>query len=209
MDLPGSPFTYTEADDAFSARVTRHASDDDTVPTHPYAYTTYSPRPDTPVPSSPPRLLRARASESGSIFHESVWPPPTAASQLTDPLTSHPVDLERIVHDVMGPGPSLRQPSQDDSAGGSSGSSRGGHGHARGGSTMSETVALLPPPPGALVADGVLNRTLTNPDPGTPISPFQTPEIPEPETPPRPPRWLSRSPNPSPKNSPIQIGRAL
>lgn len=55
--------------------------------------------------SSPPRLLRARASESGSIFHESVWPPPSAASQLIDPLTSpsQKVDLTRIVNDVMGP----------------------------------------------------------------------------------------------------------
>jgi hypothetical protein len=64
------------------------------------------PAPLSPPPSSPftpPRLLCARASESGSIFHESVWPPPPAASQLMDPLTSPNVDLARIVTGVMGP----------------------------------------------------------------------------------------------------------
>jgi hypothetical protein len=58
--------------------------------------------PPPSFPSTPPRLLRARASESGSIFQESVWPPPSA---LMDPLTqpSQSVNLARIVADIMGP----------------------------------------------------------------------------------------------------------
>lgn len=53
----------------------------------------------------PPRLLRARASDTGSIFHEGgVWPPPGARSQLADPLmAASSVDLHSIVEEVMGP----------------------------------------------------------------------------------------------------------
>jgi len=51
-----------------------------------------------------PQLLRARGSETGSIFHEGVWPPPGEESRLVDPLTnaSSHVDLSRIVDDIMG-----------------------------------------------------------------------------------------------------------
>jgi len=51
-----------------------------------------------------PHLLRARGSETGSIFHEGVWPPPGEESRLVDPLmkaSSH-VELSRIVDDIMG-----------------------------------------------------------------------------------------------------------
>lgn len=51
-----------------------------------------------------PHLLRARGSETGSIFHEGVWPPPGEESRLVDPLikASGHVDLSRIVDDIMG-----------------------------------------------------------------------------------------------------------
>jgi len=53
-------------------------------------------------------LLRPRGSVSGSIFHETgIWPPPSAASRLRDPLLSaSEVELGGIVDDVMGPGSS-------------------------------------------------------------------------------------------------------
>lgn len=197
MDLPQSspPFAYADTDDPFATRISRHPSGGSSSgsvdpPSFPYAYA-YSHesdiphgRPGSPVPSSPPRLFRPRASESGSIFQESVWPPPSAASQLTDPLTSpsHAVDLGSIVDEVMG--------------------TAGGRGHPREESGVSEMGPLLD------ADDAVPTLTLTNPDPQSPLSPLQPPETP-PQTPPRPPRWLSRSPNPSPKSSPLHIARAL
>lgn len=58
----------------------------------------------TPSPSPALPLLRSRGSETGSIFHEGVWPPPGAESRMVDPLSrSGEVDLGRIVDDVMGP----------------------------------------------------------------------------------------------------------
>ncbi|KAH7924098.1 hypothetical protein BV22DRAFT_1035515 [Leucogyrophana mollusca] len=52
-----------------------------------------------------PMLHRARGSESGSVFREDVWPPPSEGSRLVDPLlaASGSIDLSRIVDDVMGP----------------------------------------------------------------------------------------------------------
>ncbi|KAH8980967.1 hypothetical protein EDB86DRAFT_2835076 [Lactarius hatsudake] len=143
----------------------------------------------SPVPSSLLCLFRLCASKSGSIFQESVWPPPSTASQLTDPLTSpfHTVDLGSIVDKVMG------------TAGVNSGSH---HGHAREESGVSEMGPLLD------VDDAMPMLTLTNPDLHSPLSPLQPPETP-PETPPRPPQWLSCSPNPSPKSSPLHIAQAL
>ncbi|KAH9054057.1 hypothetical protein EDB83DRAFT_2394102 [Lactarius deliciosus] len=180
------PFTYADTDDPFATRISRHPSGGSgsvDAPSFPYAYA-YSHESDiphvrtaSPVQSSPPRLFRPRASESGSIFQESVWPPPSAASQLTDPLTSpsHAVDLGGIVDEVMG--------RPEDS---------GGRGRAREESGASEMGPLLD------ADDAVPTLTLTNPDPQSPLSPLQPPQTP-PQTPPRPPRWLSRSPNPSPK----------
>ncbi|KAH9017364.1 hypothetical protein EDB84DRAFT_693035 [Lactarius hengduanensis] len=193
MDLPQSslPFAYADTDDPFATRISRHPSGGSgsvDTPSFPYAYA-YSHESDiphvrtaSPVPSSPPRLFRPRASESGSIFQESVWPPPSAASQLTDPLTSpsHAVDLGSIVDEVMG------------TAGVNGG---GGRSHAREESGVSEMGPLLD------ADDAVHTLTLTNPDPQSPLSPLQPPQT--------PPRWLSRSPNPSPKSSPLHIARAL
>lgn len=54
----------------------------------------------------PPRLMRARASQTGSMFEElGVWPPPGEGSRLSDPLmASSNVDLTSIVENVMGRG---------------------------------------------------------------------------------------------------------
>ena len=51
-----------------------------------------------------PRLLRPRASDTGSIFHEGgIWPPPSDGSKLVDPiLASSNINLSNIVDDVMG-----------------------------------------------------------------------------------------------------------
>lgn len=59
-----------------------------------------------PSPSGAPRLMRSRASETGSVFHEEVWPPPGENSRLVDPLIagSSAIDLQAVVADVMGPG---------------------------------------------------------------------------------------------------------
>ena len=172
-----------------------------------------------PPPSTsltPPRLLRARASESGSIFHESVWPPPAASSQLMDPLTypSQSVDLARVVTDVMGPpetGPLLLlQPNtslleqgqgqgQEQEQGALNPRGEGeGEGERRGASTpdnwsprseLQSSPSSTPPssPPQPLL-------------PRRPISESES-EIPlrAPSTP-----CLSRPLNPSPKGSPLQ-----
>jgi len=69
-------------------------------------------RVESPVNSLPysgsvdhsPRLLRPRASDTGSIFHEGgLWPPPSGGSKLVDPILagSH-INLSNIVDDVMG-----------------------------------------------------------------------------------------------------------
>ncbi|OSX55984.1 hypothetical protein POSPLADRAFT_1063147 [Postia placenta MAD-698-R-SB12] len=60
-----------------------------------------------------PHLMGMRTSESGSIFHEAVWPPPRSA--LVDPLLVSSEDLSHIVDDVMGPA----NPSGGDSSPGS------------------------------------------------------------------------------------------
>ncbi|KAI9443570.1 hypothetical protein H4582DRAFT_1207568 [Lactarius indigo] len=206
MDLSPSspPFAYADTDDPFATRISRYPSGGSgsgggaDAPTFPYAYAyshesdiphAHAPRTASPAPSSPPRLFRPRASESGSIFQESVWPPPSAASQLTDPLTSpsHAVDLGTIVDEVMG---------RPEDTGVNNIGRRRRSIHAREESSgVSEMGPLLD------ADDAVPTLTLTNPDPQSPLSPLQPP--------PTPPRWLSRSPNPSPKSSPLHIARAL
>ncbi|EIW75012.1 hypothetical protein CONPUDRAFT_169869 [Coniophora puteana RWD-64-598 SS2] len=53
----------------------------------------------------PPRLERARASDSGSAFREAVWPPPTDNARYEGPLAaSRAIDLSEIIDTVMGPG---------------------------------------------------------------------------------------------------------
>ncbi|KIK57757.1 hypothetical protein GYMLUDRAFT_745571 [Collybiopsis luxurians FD-317 M1] len=63
---------------------------------------------DSPY-NSAPTLYRARASDSGSMFHEEgVWPPPNHGTQFVDPFVparelSGDSDLSDIVDQVMGP----------------------------------------------------------------------------------------------------------
>lgn len=88
-----------------------------------YSYSRQTSNAPTPLPSSirrvespisnrarstsadqSPRLLRPRASDTGSIFHEGgIWPPPSDGSRLVDPiLASSNINLSGIIDDVMG-----------------------------------------------------------------------------------------------------------
>ena len=88
-----------------------------------YNYSPQTSKAPTPIPSSvrriespvsniprsnsidqSPRLLRPRASDTGSIFHEGgIWPPPSDSSRLVDPiLAGSNINLSGIVDDVMG-----------------------------------------------------------------------------------------------------------
>jgi hypothetical protein len=51
-------------------------------------------------------LMHARGSETGSMFHEGVWPPLEEGAILVDPIlrSSSQVDLTGTVDSVMGPG---------------------------------------------------------------------------------------------------------
>ena len=172
-----------------------------------HAHHTFLPAPLLPPPPSspftPPRLLRARASESGSIFQESVWPPP---SGLMDPLThpSQSVNLARIVTDVMGPpeddpllllppGPSSQEQGQG-----------------------LEQEHGVPEPDGEGEQRGMMHPDELSPQsdlrsPSPPSSPPEPLLPPEPESelphPPSPPPWLTRSLNPSPRSSPLSLQR--
>jgi len=159
-----------------------------------YGYSRQSSNAPTPLPSSfprtesptnnlprsgsvdqTPRLLRPRASDTGSIFHEGgIWPPPSDSSRLVDPILagSH-INLSNIVDDVMGgsagqqnnasgsntatrPRGGRRSASRDTMTIYSDGSIYSvdlppplpipGHGHSREVSTTSET-GLIPPEP--------------------------------------------------------------
>ena len=115
MDLPfpSPPFASADHDDQFATcsihRInTAGSSGGDALGMSPYTQSFYARSQSSHAhaaassSSLPPRLLFARASGSGSIFQEAVWPPP--ASQLMDPLTSasQSVDLTSDVTDVMG-----------------------------------------------------------------------------------------------------------
>jgi hypothetical protein len=50
----------------------------------------------------PHRRLQSRGSESGSIFHEDVWPPP-GSNNRNAAASSSSADLSSIVDGVMGP----------------------------------------------------------------------------------------------------------
>lgn len=122
-----------------------------------------------------PRLLRPRASDTGSIFHEGgIWPPPSDSSRLVDPiLAGSNINLSNIVDDVManfigqqnnasGSNTAIRPRRGERSVSGdtlthySEGSVYStdlpvfvpnlGHGHTRDDSTNSET-GLIPPEP--------------------------------------------------------------
>lgn len=59
---------------------------------------------DPGEPDLPPMLLRPRGSDTGSLFQEGVWPPPSERSRLADPLmAASRVTLDNIVDSVMGP----------------------------------------------------------------------------------------------------------
>jgi len=232
MDLPfpSPPFATADHDDPFASRSIRRASSNGSfrgggsggTGPGPYAQSIYSrshsshvhalpPRPSST--SSPPRLLRARASESGSIFQESVWPPPSAASQLIDPLTSpsQGVDLGRIVSDIMGPhgtasemGPLLSsvatatreheqvQEVQEE-------------GDRRRSMTSPPPLTLALIPPNMNPDDWRRRSSSDSQSHPQSLSQLQPPSTPSPPaTPPRA-RWLSRSPNPSPKASHLPL----
>jgi hypothetical protein len=84
------------------------------APSTPMHELIHYPAPLTPMHEYPaqsaqpqsPYLMGMRTASSGSIFHESVWPPPNDASRFVDPLVQgfSQVDLSNIVGDVMGSG---------------------------------------------------------------------------------------------------------
>jgi len=99
MDLPfpSPPFASADHDDSFANRSihrinTAGSGGGDVLGMSPYTQSFYARSQSSHAhaaassSSLPPRLLRARASGSGSIFQEAVWPPPV--SQLMVPLTS-------------------------------------------------------------------------------------------------------------------------
>jgi hypothetical protein len=58
--------------------------------------------PRVPPTEATQHLMRARGSETGSMFHEGVWPPPGEGATLVDPIlrSSSQVDLTGIVDSV-------------------------------------------------------------------------------------------------------------
>lgn len=110
---------YELADPPGMQRLSERYTDDPRTPSmHSRASSRTQGAPTFPAASIPgsssPHLLGLRASESGSIFHEAVWPPPGDQSRLVDPLVagSTSVDLGRIIGDVMGPSGSRGPPHQ-------------------------------------------------------------------------------------------------
>jgi hypothetical protein len=204
MDLPhhpSPPLVYSDRE-PFMNRSWRNVSSSQSHD-HSHSHSlSGSSRTQSPPLSPPPRLLRPRASESGSIFQENIWPPPSAASQLMDPLTqaSQSVDLGRIIDDVMGPerasppdisdtgllltvhehGPEQEQeqPQREQE-------------QMREHKNEDSVAAMLPL---------TLTRTISEENPESPASASMLPQ---------PPRWLSRSPNPSPKGSPLHKAQAI
>lgn len=83
-------------------------------------------------------LMRARGSETGSVFHEGVWPPPGEGAVLVDPIlrSSSQVDLGGIVESIMGP--------EEEGGPAAEGGRTGDGGHRRNGSGNSH-APLLPP----------------------------------------------------------------
>jgi hypothetical protein len=204
MDLPhhpSPPLIYSDREPFMNRSWRNVRSSQSPDYSHSHSHSAGSSRTQSPPLSPPPRLLRPRASESGSIFQENIWPPPSAASQLMDPLThaAQSVDLGRIIDDVMGP---ERASPPDISDTGllltvhEHGQEREQDQPQREQEQMREheneddVVAMLPL---------TLART-TSDEPALPASASILPQ---------PPRWLSRSPNPSPKSSPLHKGQAI
>ena len=100
-------------------------------------------------------LMRARGSETGSMFHEGVWPPPGEGATLVDPIlrSSSQVDLTGIVDSVMGPSREL-SPTHGFDGGG------GGGSHSRNVSGNSQAPLL---PPGVTSSPTPPSLTLVNP----------------------------------------------
>jgi len=84
-------------------------------------------------------LMRVRGSETGSMFHEGVWPPPGEGATLVDPKlrSLSQVDLTGIVDSVMGP-------SRENYPTGGFGGGGGGGGHSRNVSGNSQDPFLSP-----------------------------------------------------------------
>ncbi|KAH8091830.1 hypothetical protein BXZ70DRAFT_471694 [Cristinia sonorae] len=102
-----------------------------------------------------PHIMGLRASESGSIFREAVWPPPGEASRFVDPMLqgSSQVNLTKIVDDVMGPSPTESEgPKPDPPLFGPASHIRGGSGSTTTPSASASQVSLhrdpfrTPPP---------------------------------------------------------------
>ena len=188
--------------------------------TLPSRHTPYRDQPPIPFPiahSSPntsPHLATMRASESGSIFREDVWPPPGEGSRFVDPIlsTSSQVNLGRIVDDVMGPNarrtPSpLPQPHPPSY-------------HLRSGSFGSDPFRAAPSPSVSSHQPRSSMMSDNDPVPVTPpklfvTNPNSTTSPTSPPTSPKPKNWLERSPTPrisaiTPEDDrPVSMGEAM
>jgi hypothetical protein len=93
-------------------------------------------------------LMRARGSETGSMFHEGVWPPPGDGAQLVDPIlrSSSEVDLAGIVDSVMGSreGSPMMERGSASTGAGVGGYGAVGGGHSRNVSGTSSAPLLIP-----------------------------------------------------------------
>jgi hypothetical protein len=98
--------------------------------------------------------MRARGSETGSMFHEGVWPPPGEGATIVDPIlrSSSHVDLTGIVDSVMGPSREHSPTHGFDGGGGGS--------HSRNVSGNSQAPLL---PPGVTFSPTPPSLTLVNP----------------------------------------------
>ncbi|KAL4253480.1 hypothetical protein ABKN59_002127 [Abortiporus biennis] len=241
VDLGGPPMTQYRDNPSISTH--QHSLSSASYPTTPTSAARFPvgatppPHPATPSTSSraSPHLMGLRASESGSIFREGVWPPPGEGSRFVDPLlsSSSQVNLGRIVDDVMGPGgnnsslPSLIPPPPRP---GTSSSSiqvhrRDGSGASDGSDPFSTPTRLrsTQQSPSSLLLLSDNNRPgspqsvqelptpnsgslfITNPSPASPTTPA-------PPSSPKPQNWLEREVKPS-SNTPgiieVSMGEAL
>ncbi|KAJ3838358.1 hypothetical protein F5878DRAFT_619800 [Lentinula raphanica] len=174
--------------------------------------------------NSAPTLYRARASDSGSMFHEEgVWPPPNHGTQFVDPFVparelSKDSELGSIVDQVMGPNDSTHSLPSGLPPGaapavipGVSSAAAISSNHARGtsGSSIASTTPKKPSP---------LAKTTSNPEPPRPSILVHTQNHSNPSldanttlttsplTTIQPKNWLERQPKtPSPRNASLSL----